>query len=154
MPLSAVVAAITLDATSAAVSHVQWRPTMQPQTVTIHIHPQAPAKPALGSTCNGCGVCCLVAPCPVGMVLSRKRQGVCDAVRWNDAESRYRCGAIDAPHDVLLQALPRWAGVLARPLAPALRRWALRWIAVGIGCDSNVEPVRSLSTPFNPFPRR
>jgi hypothetical protein len=114
---------------------------MQAKAYTIQIHPQAPTKPALGSTCNGCGVCCLAAPCPVGMVLSRSRQGACHALRWNAADTRYRCGAIDAPQDVLAQALPRWAGGMAPALAPLLRLWAQRWIAVGIGCDSNVEPV-------------
>ncbi len=129
---------------------------MQAKSVTIYIHPQAPAKPALGSACNGCGVCCLVAPCPVGVVLSRSRQGACHAVRWNAAESRYRCGAIDAPHDVLVQALPKWASGMAPVLAPLLRRWARRWIAVGIGCDSSVEPITPFLTPYpaaEPAPR-
>lgn len=112
---------------------------MQSKAFTILIHPHAPTKPALGSACNGCGVCCLVAPCPVGMVLSRSRKGACHAVRWNAVDARYRCGAIDAPHGVLVQALPRWAGAMAPALAPLLRRWALRWIGVGIGCDSSVE---------------
>ncbi len=122
---------------------------MQFKAVTIHIHPQAPVKPALGSACNGCGVCCLVAPCPVGVVLSRSRQGACDAVRWNASEIRYRCGAIDAPQAVLAQALPHWARGMAPALAPLLRGWARRWIAVGIGCDSSLEPAVPPSTPFN-----
>jgi len=36
-------------------------------TRTIAIHAAAPAKPALGEPCNGCGVCCAAEPCPVGM---------------------------------------------------------------------------------------
>ena len=119
---------------------------MHDKVFTIHIHPQAPAKPALGSACNGCGVCCMVAPCPVGMVLSRRRQGACHALRWNGQDARYRCGAIDDPHGVLVQALPRWAGGLAPALAPLLRRWAWRWIAVGIGCDSSVQAVAPVLT--------
>lgn len=119
---------------------------MQSKAFTIYIHPHAPTKPALSSTCNGCGVCCLVAPCPVGMVLSHSRRGACHAIRWNAADARYRCGAIDAPRDVLAHALPHWAGGMAQALAPLLRRWARRWIAVGIGCDSSVEPMRASFT--------
>jgi len=37
----------------------------------ILIHPEAPAKPPLGAPCNGCGVCCLAEPCPVGVLVSR-----------------------------------------------------------------------------------
>ena len=43
---------------------------------------------------NGCGVCCLLAPCPVGIVLSRRWRGSCAALRWVGAERRYRCGAL------------------------------------------------------------
>ena len=60
----------------------------------IHIHPAAPAKPALGAPCNGCGVCCLAEPCPLGQVISRKRRGACDALRWDEVQAVYRCGAI------------------------------------------------------------
>ena len=42
---------------------------------TIHIHPQAPGKVPEGVACNGCGVCCLFEPCPLGVVLSRARVG-------------------------------------------------------------------------------
>ena len=67
---------------------------MPPTTHTIHIHAEAPRKPAVGAACNGCGVCCLVEPCPLGMLLSGKRHGACDALRWSEAEAAYRCGAI------------------------------------------------------------
>jgi len=60
----------------------------------IHIHPSAPAQPALGAPCNGCGVCCLVEPCPLGQVISRKCTGACDALRWDEVQTVYRCGAI------------------------------------------------------------
>lgn len=96
----------------------------------VHIHPQAPAKPALGEPCNGCGLCCLVEPCPLGCVLSRRRSGACEALRWDAEQSRYRCGAItDA--DAVLGTRWRWA-------APLLRRLARRWIAAGIGCDASL----------------
>ena len=106
---------------------------------TIHIHPHAPAKAPVGAVCNGCGVCCLYAPCPLGIVLSRRRSGACSALRWDDSLVQYRCGAIVAPKDVLTQALPIGLQILATPLARVLRRLALRWIAAGIGCDSSLE---------------
>lgn len=92
-----------------------------PACVTL-IHPDAPPKPAVGSPCNGCGLCCLLEPCPLGMVLSRQRTGACVALRWSDAQQRYVCGAIgDAPG--------HWLG--------RLRQWlARRWIAAGVGCDA------------------
>ncbi|MDP4299662.1 hypothetical protein [Leptothrix discophora] len=93
----------------------------------IAIHPAAPPKPAWGQSCNGCGVCCLQEPCPVGALLSLRRHGACDALRWSDAAGRYHCGLLSQPADVLPRAL--------RPLSGWLSRRAHRWIAAGIGCD-------------------
>ena len=101
-----------------------------PRDQVIHIHPAAPPQPAEGAPCNGCGVCCLAEPCPLGRVISRKRFGACDALRWSDAESMYRCGALSDTESVLG---PRW-----RWAAPLLRRLARRWIAAGIGCDASL----------------
>lgn len=89
-------------------------------TRVIAIHAAAPAKPALGAACNGCGVCCLSEPCPLGMLLSRRRTGPCSALRWAEAARRYECGAVAGRRGP-------WA-VLAR-----------RWIAAGRGCDSDAE---------------
>nr|WP_315226599.1 hypothetical protein [uncultured Albidiferax sp.] len=102
-----------------------------PAWQVLHLHPTAPAKPAVGASCNGCGVCCVSAPCPLGIVLSGRRTGACAALRWEDAQARYVCGAISQPADVLS---PRW-----RWAAPWLGRWARRWVAAGIGCDSTLE---------------
>ena len=120
---------------------------MPASTHTIHIHAEAPRKPAVGAACNGCGVCCLVEPCPLGMLLSVKRHGACDALRWSETDAVYRCGAITAPAAVVQTALPwtrhrglRWL----QPLATAvLRRAARRWIAAGQGCDSTLQPESS-----------
>ncbi len=111
---------------------------------TIFIQPSAPRKPALGADCNGCGVCCLVAPCPLGVVLSGRRSGACDALRWESNPSQgpggvYRCGAIGQPTEVLLQALPGAMTGIVPVLAWGLGRLAKRWVAVGKGCDSSVE---------------
>lgn len=103
-------------------SHADWQ--------VLYIQSAAPAKPVVGAPCNGCGVCCLSAPCPLGIVLSGRRTGVCAALRWEDGQSRYLCGAITQPAEVLG---PRW-----RWAAPMLGRWARRWVAAGIGCDSTL----------------
>ena len=106
----------------------------------IHIEPVAPPKPAWGQPCNGCGVCCLVEPCPLGQLLSRRRRGACSALRWEGASGRYRCGAMLAPAEVLRAAVPgRWLQAL---LLPLLRRLAGRWIAAGRGCDCSLEVER------------
>lgn len=105
----------------------------------ILLHPQAPPKPEAGSTCNGCGVCCAAAPCPLGIWLSRRRQGACVALGWSDgaggtgaegkdgAEGRYFCGAVAEP--------ARWLPWLPKRVAGALAR---RWIAAAKGCDSDL----------------
>ncbi|MES3014314.1 MAG: hypothetical protein V4750_11385 [Pseudomonadota bacterium] len=100
------------------------------RTQFIAIHATAPAKPPLGGVCNGCGVCCLAEPCPAGRLLTLQRRGACRLLRWDDAARHYRCG--------LLAAAPvrgRWSTWLQRGLH--------RWIAAGVGCDSDatVEPA-------------
>jgi hypothetical protein len=92
-------------------------------TAVIHLHRQAPAKPALGEPCNGCGACCATEPCPVGAVMSLKRSGQCVALEWDERETRYRCGLLARS---------------AQTGAPA-RRLVARWIAAGQGCDADLE---------------
>ncbi|MFN7695001.1 MAG: hypothetical protein ACK5O3_13280 [Burkholderiales bacterium] len=99
----------------------------------VYIHLDAPAKPAFGAPCNGCGVCCLAEPCPLGVLASRKRQGACSALEWDDAERQYRCGMLRSASTHLWgRAWPRIDGLLGRLSA--------RWIAAGIGgCDARIE---------------
>jgi hypothetical protein len=85
----------------------------------IRIHPAAPPKPAWAAACNGCGVCCLAEPCPVGMLVSLRLRGACRALRWDDAAQRYRCGLMKPP---LSRAIGRWIGAFR-------------------GCDSSAEVV-------------
>ncbi len=105
----------------------------------VHVHEGAPAKPAFGAPCNGCGVCCLAEPCPLGMVVSGKRRGACDALRWDEAAHRYLCGMVVAPADVLRTQWPRMGRFIAPVAAPLLSRLARRWISAGSGCDASFE---------------
>jgi len=99
----------------------------------ILLHREAPAKPALGAACNGCGVCCAAEPCPAGMLIFRQRSGACPALLWNAADKRYVCGLLAHP-ERHLRCLPSFA-------LPLARRLFRRWIAAGIGCDSTAEPA-------------
>jgi hypothetical protein len=65
------------------------------------------------------------------MVVSRRRHGACDALRWDDGQSRYVCGMVADPAEVL--------GARWRFAAPLLRRLARRWIAADTGCDASIE---------------
>jgi hypothetical protein len=133
------------------------------QRWVIRIEPDAPAKPAPGAPCNGCGLCCLAEPCPVGMLVSRRRHGRCAALVWLPATTsseaatppdsvrsspttrapdigpRYACGLLHAPADWL----PRWCSAFGPGLrqlaARLLQRWARRVIGAGIGCDAALE---------------
>jgi len=89
----------------------------------IHIQAQAPVKPLVGTPCNGCGVCCLAEPCPLGSVLSLSRQGPCKALIWESAHRQYRCGALGG-----VGGAKGWLGGLRN-------RLVARWIAAGAGCD-------------------
>ncbi|WP_374564285.1 hypothetical protein [Ideonella sp.] len=105
------------------------RPSSPPSRV-IHLHVDAPPKPAEGAPCNGCGLCCAAEPCPVGVLVSRKRVGACHALQWSDSDGRYVCGLVSDPARVL-----RW---LPPALAPLLSRLARRWIASATGCDASL----------------
>ena len=96
----------------------------------ITLPQEAPDKPALGAPCNGCGLCCAAELCPLGRVAFRKSRGPCPALAWQAADRRHVCGLVVAPR----AHLPR----LPRFLAPLFVRLARRWIAAGIGCDSDV----------------
>lgn len=102
----------------------------------IHIHQDAPTKPPVGESCNGCGVCCLAEPCPIGMVVSLKRTGPCSALQWCPDEKTYRCG--------LLSKIAPSAGwkqnFSPRDLTQKLAR---RLISAGSGCDCDYQVVAS-----------
>jgi len=78
-------------------------------------------------------------PCPLGQLLSGRRLGACLALRWQAEARQYRCGVITAPVEVLDDRLPKMVRFVSPWLAYALRRWASRWVAAGLGCDCDVE---------------
>lgn len=102
-----------------------------PSFQSIAIHAAAPAKPAVGAPCNGCGLCCAAEPCPLSRLLLGHRQGACPALQWDAAATRYACGLVQAPARHL-----RWLPARAEALAARLAR---RWIAAGRGCDFAAE---------------
>ena len=53
-------------------------------------------KPPHGSPCNGCGVCCMVAPCPLGQHIFGFELGRCPALTERD-DATYVCGLVLDP---------------------------------------------------------
>jgi hypothetical protein len=107
-------------------------------TVTLYMEREAPTKPAWGAPCNGCGVCCLMEPCPLGVMLSGRRTGACRALRWQPDARQYRCGAITSAQEVIRARLPACVHGVVPLLAALLARVARRWVAAGTGCDCDV----------------
>ncbi|CAA7615229.1 hypothetical protein [Magnetospirillum sp. UT-4] len=87
---------------------------------TVALHSDAPAKPAFGAACNGCGLCCALTTCPLARIRFLRVRGPCPALDWIEAERRYRCG---------IGRFMRWLP----------QRLMLRWIAAGVGCDCRAE---------------
>ena len=114
------------------------------QAKVILIQPEAPVKPAVGAPCNGCGVCCLAEPCPLGGVVSGRFKGSCVALVWAAPDvvsglgGVYRCGALTQPRQVLRERLPLGFRWLAPALSWGLGKFARRWISAGSGCDCSL----------------
>lgn len=117
-------------------------------TITIHSEPGAPIKPVWGAPCNGCGVCCLVEPCPLGAVLSGRRQGSCCALRWDVDAQRYQCGALTDPVGVLQAGRVILPGFVFAALARWLPKLAHRWVSAGTGCDCDLDATAQAVTPL------
>lgn len=104
----------------------------------IQIQPQAPAKPTMGAPCNGCGLCCLAEPCPLGSLLSLRRTGPCRVLQWDAGINQYRCGALGQSVQAAARA-PITVHTVLRGLRHLRQRAVLRWIAAGAGCDCALE---------------
>lgn len=92
-------------------------------------HVNAPPKPPVASPCNGCGLCCLAEPCPLGMLYSRRTTGPCVKLRWDDGTGRYVCGVLQDAE----RAVQRCSNGLTRGWRALVRRW----IAASMGCDAD-----------------
>jgi len=114
---------------------LQWRMVRPLSGSVIWIQPEAPPKPAVGAPCNGCGVCCLAEPCPLGMLVSLKREGACRALVWSEADRQYRCGMLVHPSRYVGLRTFRPEGLVNR----LIRHYARRMIAAGIGCDAAID---------------
>ena len=98
----------------------------------IHLHRSAPAKPAEGQPCNGCGVCCALETCPAARLRFLQKAGPCPALEWSVVETRYHCGLLTRPTHHL--------GWLPSSGEAVARRLLTRWIAAGKGCDCSASP--------------
>lgn len=110
-----------------------------PDSRVIYIQATAPSKPALGEKCNGCGLCCLLEPCPLGMLVSRRRRGACIALIWIEEDQRYQCGMVQAPERFVPLSGPR--------MARWLQRLARRLISAGQGCDADLHAEALIEAP-------
>ena len=97
----------------------------------IWLHPRAPSKPLEGAPCNGCGVCCTAAPCPLGVLWSWKLEGRCKALQWDDGRSRYVCGLLASPETMAMAHSPISVWVVTQVVS--------RWISSGSGCDCSLD---------------
>lgn len=89
--------------------------------------PVAP-KPAEGAPCNGCGACCILEVCEIGVALGLDGSGACRGLRFTG--ERYVCGPIAEPEPFGLCADHAEALALL--------------LGVGAGCCSSDEGLEAL----------
>lgn len=90
------------------------------------MHASAPEKPAYGSPCNGCGLCCIAEQCPVSEQIFGPRD-LCPALtRYGNA---YGCGVIAEPARFFR---PTGREALDRVIPEAIAYL----LGAGHGCDS------------------
>ena len=83
-------------------------------------------KPAWSEPCNGCGMCCTVEPCGLGVALLGAKKGPCPAMEWDDR--RFRCGLVVRPSAYL---------GTDRKKDMAYGTFHARMLGIGKGCDSD-----------------
>ena len=95
-----------------------------------------PTKPPYGAACNGCGLCCMSQPCPLGRSLFDQEEGRCPALEWHAEHGRFSCGLVTRPERYApCDRLDRFG---SRPLSEA----AGLTVGVAVGCDAQVQGER------------
>lgn len=79
-------------------------------------------RPAHGSPCNGCGVCCQTNLCPLGRSVFKRTEGPCPA------SEGARCGLVDRPREFAAVKTTRHGRAEMSAAAALL-------IGSGKGCD-------------------
>ena len=84
-------------------------------------------KPRYGDPCNGCGMCCQEAPCPLGKIIFDQFQGPCPAIELDG--DKVTCGLVANP------IAYNFAGVLEYGNEATSQAAALL-VGTGVGCDT------------------
>lgn len=102
------------------------------QTPVTHL-----AKPAFGMPCNGCGLCCRMEVCLLGLELGNR--AACKALVAKQ-DGSYSCGLVLDPYRYLPEdRLRTWKsidGLQAGAGEQALKDYHAKMLAAGRGCDS------------------
>lgn len=85
-----------------------------------------PRKPAEGEACNGCGLCCAVALCPLAVEFLDAAAAPCPAMEF--ADGRFWCGLARHPSRYL--GTPPFTDRLLAPMIHAE-------LTIGGGCDAS-----------------
>ena len=80
-----------------------------------------PEKPPFGAPCNGCGMCCAVEVCQLGVQAFGAIAAPCPALQFY--QGRFWCGLL------FLEYEARRQGIIALPLIEQA-------LAIGRGCDA------------------
>jgi hypothetical protein len=87
---------------------------------------ELPGKPHEGEACNGCGLCCAVALCPLAVEFLDEAAAPCPAMEFSDG--RFWCGLLRHPSRYF--GTPGFSDRLIRPMIEAA-------LDIGGGCDAS-----------------
>lgn len=102
-------------------------------------------KPAFGSPCNGCGICCIAQVCDLGVGLGDDQN--CKAL-FQRSNGSFACGLVEDPYRfVPEEELSKWR-CLDRMSEGAAGEQALKnlyseMLGAGRGCDSDDEALQA-----------
>ena len=61
--------------------------------------PDIPEPPGEGAPCNGCGMCCVLALCPLA-AMAKAKGPPCEHLLWHKVERRFRCEMVVVADEV------------------------------------------------------